>query len=162
MDGDAAALTIETHIMVREDGWAAPFGRAPDHHVQKAIRRLDVMFLEEIDGTGHLENEVVEPLAKVTLLYHLVTPTEDKLVEPCCQRCWAQGQSPDSLQTHLPVPGSCFASSLLQALRRPVSSISQSLPKRAPPPQPRPHPHYQAPRRIPFLQHGLCHATQKL
>lgn len=32
--------------MVGEDGRAVPFGGAPDHHVQKAIRRLDVMFLE--------------------------------------------------------------------------------------------------------------------
>lgn len=53
MDQDTAALTIETHIVVGEDGWAVPFGGAPDHHMQEAIRRLDVMFLEETDGTGH-------------------------------------------------------------------------------------------------------------
>lgn len=32
--------------MVGEDGRAVPLGRAPDHHVQEAIGRLDVMFLE--------------------------------------------------------------------------------------------------------------------
>lgn len=47
------ALTVETHIMIGEDGWPVPFGRAPDHYMQKAIRRLNVMFLEETDGTGH-------------------------------------------------------------------------------------------------------------
>lgn len=77
VDQDAVALTIETHIMVGEDGWAVPFGRAPDHHMQKAIRRLDVMFLWETDGTGHSgswRNEVVEPLGKVSLLYHKSPP----------------------------------------------------------------------------------------
>lgn len=53
VDRVAAALTVETHIMIGEDGWTVPFGRAPDHHMQKAIRRLNVMFLEETDGTGH-------------------------------------------------------------------------------------------------------------
>lgn len=53
MDQDTAALTIKTHIVVGEDGWAVPFGGAPDHHMQEAIRCLDVMFLEETDGTGH-------------------------------------------------------------------------------------------------------------
>lgn len=39
------ALTVETHVMVGEDGRAVPLGGAPDHHVQKAIGRLDVVFL---------------------------------------------------------------------------------------------------------------------
>lgn len=39
--------------MVGEDGWAVPFGGAPDHHVQKAIRCLNVMFLEGRDKAGH-------------------------------------------------------------------------------------------------------------
>lgn len=75
---DTTALTIETHIMVGEDGWAVPFGRAPDHHMQKAIRRLNVMLLWGTEATGHwfLENEVVEPLAKVSLLYHLQSPPQ--------------------------------------------------------------------------------------
>lgn len=51
-DQGTAALTIEAHIMVGEDGWAVPFRRAPDHHMQKAIRRLDVMFLEGTDDIG--------------------------------------------------------------------------------------------------------------
>lgn len=32
--------------MVGEDGRAVPLGGAPDHHVQKAVGRLNVMFLE--------------------------------------------------------------------------------------------------------------------
>lgn len=55
--------------MVGEDGWAVPLGGAPDHHVQKAVGRLDVMFLEGRDRAGHraapllapLGNEVVQP-----------------------------------------------------------------------------------------------------
>lgn len=39
--------------MVGEDGRAVPLGRAPDHHVQKAVRRLDVMLLEGRDSAGH-------------------------------------------------------------------------------------------------------------
>lgn len=50
---DGAALTIEAHIMVRKDGWAVPFGGASDHHMKKAIRRLNVVFLEGTDGTAH-------------------------------------------------------------------------------------------------------------
>lgn len=38
-------LTVETHVMVGEDGRAVPLGGPPDHHVQKAIGRLDVVFL---------------------------------------------------------------------------------------------------------------------
>lgn len=38
--------------MVGEDGRAVPLGGAPDHHVQKAIRRLDVMFLEGRGSAG--------------------------------------------------------------------------------------------------------------
>ena len=38
--------------MVGKDGWAVPLGRAPDHHVQKAVRRLNVMFLEGRDHAG--------------------------------------------------------------------------------------------------------------
>lgn len=38
--------------MVGKDSWAVPLGGAPDHHVQKAIRRLDVMFLEGRDCAG--------------------------------------------------------------------------------------------------------------
>lgn len=37
--------TVETHVMVGEDGRAVPLGGPPDHHVQKAIGRLDVVFL---------------------------------------------------------------------------------------------------------------------
>lgn len=40
------ALTIEAHVMVGEDGRAVPFGGAPDHDVQQAVRCLNVMFLE--------------------------------------------------------------------------------------------------------------------
>lgn len=40
------ALTIEAHIMVGKDGWAVPLGGTPDHHMQKAVRRFDVMLLE--------------------------------------------------------------------------------------------------------------------
>lgn len=54
MDQGIAALTIEAHIMVGEDGWAVPFRRAPDHHMQKTIRRLDVMFL--VGGAGGIGN----------------------------------------------------------------------------------------------------------
>lgn len=46
------ALTIEAHVMVGEDGRAVPFGRAPDHHVQQAIRCLNVMFLERKQHRG--------------------------------------------------------------------------------------------------------------
>lgn len=42
-------LTVEAYIMVGEDGRAVPLGRAPDHHVQEAVRRLDVMFLQGRD-----------------------------------------------------------------------------------------------------------------
>lgn len=52
VDQGTAALTIEAHIMVGEDGWAVSFRRAPDHHMQKAIRRLNVVFLEGTDGIG--------------------------------------------------------------------------------------------------------------
>ena len=45
-------LTVEPHVMVGEDSWAVPLGGAPDHHVQKAVRRLDVMFLEGRDHAG--------------------------------------------------------------------------------------------------------------
>lgn len=38
--------------MVGEDGRAVALGGAPDHHVQKAVRRLDVVFLEGRDGAG--------------------------------------------------------------------------------------------------------------
>lgn len=52
VDQGTATLTIEAYIMIGEDGWAVPFRRAPDHHMQKAIRRLDVVFLERTDGIG--------------------------------------------------------------------------------------------------------------
>lgn len=52
---DRGALTIEAHVMVGEDGWAVPLGGTPDHHMQKAIRRLNVMFLEGRESAGPWE-----------------------------------------------------------------------------------------------------------
>jgi len=45
-EGVEAQLVIEAHVMVGEDGRAVPFGGAPDHDVQQAVRCLNVMFLE--------------------------------------------------------------------------------------------------------------------
>jgi hypothetical protein len=36
--------------MVGDDGWAVPLGGAPDHHMQKTVRCLNVMLLEGTDS----------------------------------------------------------------------------------------------------------------
>lgn len=46
-------LTIEAHVMVGEDGRAVPFGGAPDHHMQQAVRGLDVMLLQGKQHWAH-------------------------------------------------------------------------------------------------------------
>lgn len=43
-------LTIEAHIVVGEDGRAVPLGGAPDHHVQEAVGRLNVVLLGRETG----------------------------------------------------------------------------------------------------------------
>jgi hypothetical protein len=163
VDQDAATLTIETHIMVGEDGWAVPFGRAPDHHMQKSIRRLDVMFLWETDGTGHSgswRDEVVKPLAKAI---SQVTPTQDKLTEPRSQRCSAQGQSPDSLYKPtcpcLALHPACHRVSGGQFTGGQFSPFRRALPRGLCHHSPDPTPTSQPTRCAPFLQNGLCHAT---
>ena len=51
-EAEEGTLTVEPHVMVGKDSRAVALGGAPDHHVQKAIRRFDVMFLERRDCAG--------------------------------------------------------------------------------------------------------------
>lgn len=42
----AVPLTVQSHVVVGEDGRLVPFGGPPDDHMQHPIRGLDVVFLQ--------------------------------------------------------------------------------------------------------------------
>lgn len=63
--------------MVGEDGWAVPLGGAPDHHVQEAVRRLDVVFLEGRHSARY-SGHPFTPQGGCPLLITQADPREDR------------------------------------------------------------------------------------
>lgn len=73
-----AALTVEAHIVVGQDGRAVPLGRAPDDHVQQPIGGLNVVFL------GKRRDGVMPTCPKTS--FHSLLPCHHTL--HCCSPKW--------------------------------------------------------------------------
>lgn len=59
-------LTVQSHVVVGEDGRFVPFGCAADDHMQHSIRGLDVMFLPEKKKHKHTISHLRRIIAATT------------------------------------------------------------------------------------------------